>query len=91
MENTEGVTTPPETAILESLAEILRANGYTAYQGSRDLPAKLRDCEGDIWHLRPNGKYSLYEDSTNAMWTLDELRDPENGLAPLKVTEVTEL
>jgi hypothetical protein len=83
MENTEGVTTPPETAILESLAEILRANGYTVTRFTTQKPAKLRDRDGDIWYLTANGRYSMYRDRTDAHWTLEQLQDPKHGLTPL--------
>ena len=83
MDDTEGVTTPPTLdSVLTAMAEILRAAGYTV---TKPLPAKVRDCEGDIWHLCSNGKYRLHYG--DGAWTLEELSDEETGFGPVKVVE----
>ena len=89
MDDIEGVTTPPTLGlVLTTMAETLRAAGYTVTEPappfSTEKPAKLRDNEGDTWYLTENGKYSLYPDRVGESITLEDLRDY------FILTEVTE-
>jgi hypothetical protein len=43
--------------------------------------ARVRDSAGSIWHLCPNGNWSLYPDNPRARWTLNQISE---SYGPLK-------
>lgn len=52
-----------------------------------EKPKRVRDGDGDIWHLCADGYYSLYADRVDAKWTIEEIRDTYSPVTVLSDDE----